>query len=56
VQAHDKKKADRETGLKVFRRGCLKGTALLACSDDCCKCEGRKNDCTTCNQARDADR
>ncbi|MDO7834044.1 hypothetical protein Q4610_03205 [Sphingobium sp. HBC34] len=52
AQARDKKKADHETGLKVFRRGCLKGTVFLSDRLDFRKCEGREGSCTMRNQGQ----
>ena len=52
AQTNDKKKADRKTSLKVFRRGCLKGTLSLADTRNRRKCEGGKGSCAQCNRIR----
>ncbi|WP_179044174.1 hypothetical protein [Sphingobium lactosutens] len=52
ARRRDKKKAGPKTSLKVFRRGCLKGTPPLPISRKLRKCEEKKSSCMKCNHVR----
>ncbi len=50
--ADTKKKASPE-GLayeSLYRRGCLKGTLYVHCTQLLCKCEMKNRDCSLCNR------